>query len=63
VSIEQGGSEPTVISPIAFPLAGQAYLLDEFHRAVTTGVPPATTCQDNIRSLELVFRTIQAFGA
>lgn len=39
----------------------QAYLLHEFYEAVTLGKPPATTCQDNIKSLGIVFDVIQSF--
>ena len=40
---------------------GQAYLLHEFYEAVTLGKPPVTTCQDNIKSLGIVFDVIQSF--
>ena len=40
-------------------LEGQAYLLDEFYRAVTGGEPVGTTCQDNIRSLGIVFDVVR----
>lgn len=43
------------------PLTAQAYLLDEFYQAVTQGKQPATTCQDNIRSLALIFDIVQSF--
>jgi predicted dehydrogenase len=39
----------------------QAYLLHEFYEAVTLGKPPVTTCQDNIKSLGIVFDVIQSF--
>jgi predicted dehydrogenase len=39
----------------------QVYLLHEFYEAVTTGKPPVTTCQDNLKSLGIVFDVIQSF--
>jgi predicted dehydrogenase len=38
----------------------QAYLLHEFHLALTKGIKPATTCQDNIKSIKMVFDTIKS---
>ena len=43
------------------PHVAQAYLLHEFYQALTEGRRPATTCQDNIRSLGLVFDTVTSF--
>jgi predicted dehydrogenase len=40
---------------------GQSYLLNEFYEAVALGRPPVTTCQDNIKSLAIVFDVIQSF--
>jgi predicted dehydrogenase len=40
---------------------GQAYLLHEFYEAVVLGKPAVTTCQDNIKSLGIVFDVIQSF--
>jgi hypothetical protein len=40
---------------------GQAYLLQEFYEAVTQGKPAVTTCQDNIKSLGIVFDVVQSF--
>jgi predicted dehydrogenase len=39
----------------------QDYLLHEFCAAVMLGKPPVTTCQDNIKSLGIVFDVIQSF--
>lgn len=52
---------PEVIAPVATPYVAQSYLLHEFIAAVTLGKPAATTCQDNIRSLGIVFDTLQSF--
>jgi predicted dehydrogenase len=49
------------IAPIEMKRQAQAYLLHEFFEAVTSGVPSATTCQDNIKSLAIVFDTISSF--
>jgi len=38
-------------------------LLHEFVEALRGGPRPATTCQDNIRSLEIVFRALSAVGS
>lgn len=43
------------------PRMSQVYLLHEFYEAVTTGKPPVTTCQDNLKSLGIVFDVIQSF--
>jgi predicted dehydrogenase len=58
------GEEPAAIEkiePLAPEYAHQAYLLHEFYEAITQGKAPATTCQDNIRSLAMVFKTLEAF--
>lgn len=52
---------PETVAPVALPQVGQAYLLNAFYEAVTTGVRPETTCQDNIRSLGIVFDAVRAF--
>jgi predicted dehydrogenase len=39
----------------------QSYLLHEFYEAVMNGRTPATTCQDNIRSLAIVFGALRSF--
>ena len=39
---------------------GQAYLLHEFYLALTKGVKPATTCHDNIKTMNMVFDTIRS---
>jgi len=39
---------------------GQPYLLHEFVQAIIAGRKPATTCQDNIKSLRIVFDTLEA---
>ena len=55
------GAEPVLVDPVVMACDGQSYLLEEFQRAVTLGVAPATTCQDNIKSLEIVFNTVRSF--
>lgn len=41
----------------------QEYLLHEFYEAVMLGKPAVTTCQDNIKSLGIVFDVIQSFAS
>ncbi|MBE7550546.1 MAG: hypothetical protein HS126_05675 [Anaerolineales bacterium] len=38
----------------------QGYSLHEFYEAVTQSKTPATSCQDNIKSLRMVFDVIKA---
>jgi predicted dehydrogenase len=52
---------PYQVEPVNMPRTAQAYLLHEFFEAVTTGSTPATTCQDNIKSLEIVFGVVESF--
>ena len=52
----------TLVPPIVMEYETQAYLLHEFYEAVTTGTKPATTCQDNIKSLGIVFDVVQSFA-
>jgi len=55
--------EYDVMAPVdadPIPYMRQAYLLNEFKKAVETGSQPATICQDNIKSLQMVFDTIAA---
>lgn len=51
----------TLVEPVQLARTAQAYLLHEFYEAVTEGKRPATTCQDNIKSLTIVFNTVQSF--
>ena len=52
---------PVLVAPVEMARTEQAYLLHEFYTAVTTGARPATTCQDNIHSLNIVFDVVQSF--
>ena len=54
--------EVAPVPPIVMERAAQDYLLHEFYEAVTTGKKPATTCQDNIKSLGIVFDVVQSFA-
>jgi predicted dehydrogenase len=52
------------VEPIAYlelPRMGQAHLLYEFYAAVKLGGVPSTTCQDNIKSLAVVFGAVKSF--
>jgi len=53
-------AEPEEIPLIEMPLEGQDYLLQEFYQAVTQGRSTATTAQDNIHTMELVFGVARA---
>jgi predicted dehydrogenase len=49
------------VPPVDLEHTAQSYLLREFLKTLTTGETPATTCQDNIKSLAIVFDTIRSF--
>jgi predicted dehydrogenase len=53
--------EAVLVEPLSLPRFAQAYLLHEFYEAVTQGKAPATTCQDNIKSLSIVFNVVKSF--
>ncbi len=61
VCTQAAGEEQLEVQPIEMELEGQEYLLDEFYKAVTTGSSVGTTCQDNIRSLGVVFDVVESF--
>ncbi len=61
VCTQLNSREPVLALPVAMARTEQAYLLHEFYMAVTTGAPPATTCQDNIHSLNILFDVVQSF--
>jgi predicted dehydrogenase len=61
VYVQSPGSEPQRVPLVVMEHTDQAYLLREFCAAVTAGGASATTCQDNIRSLSMVFDTIRSF--
>lgn len=52
--------EPTEAPLVGMEREGQDYLLQEFYQAVTQGKPTATTAQDNIHTMELVFGVVRA---
>lgn len=51
----------SAVPAAAMERQAQAYLLHEFYEAVTQGKPPTTTCQDNIKSLGIVFDVVKSF--
>lgn len=55
------GQQPTPVAPVVMERTDQAYLLHEFYEAVTEGKPAVTTCQDNIKSLGIVFDVVESF--
>ncbi|MBI1877655.1 MAG: Gfo/Idh/MocA family oxidoreductase [Chloroflexi bacterium] len=48
------------VKPAELEYLAQDYLLHEFYEAVAQGKPVATTCQDNIKSLGIVFDVIKS---
>jgi predicted dehydrogenase len=61
VSTARHDAPPTPVAIVQMPHADQSYLLHEFYEAVTAGKTPATTCQDNLKSLAMVFDTVRSF--
>lgn len=61
VTVYRTGEPPEPVEPVAAERVAQSYLLHEFYEAVTMGKPPATPCQDNIKSLAIVFNTVKSF--
>lgn len=55
------GKQRREVEQVTMQHTDQAYLLHEFYEAVTQGKTPATTCQDNIKSLAMVFNTVESF--
>ncbi|MCY4145273.1 MAG: Gfo/Idh/MocA family oxidoreductase [Chloroflexi bacterium] len=53
-------SQPEIVPLLDMAREGQDYLLDEFVDAVNSGGSPATSAQDNIRTMELVFGAVRA---
>ncbi len=53
-------AEPKEIALIEMEREGQDYLLQEFYEAVTQGKETATSAQDNIHTMELVFGVVRA---
>jgi predicted dehydrogenase len=61
VYTQETGQPPTPIETVTMERTDQAYLLQEFYEAVMEGKPPVTTCQDNLKSLGIVFDVVQSF--
>lgn len=58
---QRRGAERVEAPLVDMPLTSQRYLLHEFVQAITTGRRPATTCFDNIKSLNIVLDAIASF--
>lgn len=56
-------SEKRRVEPVTMERQAQDYLLHEFYEAVTTGKLPATTAQDNIHTINLVFDIVESFAS
>ena len=59
--IMEAVAEPFAFDAVSIQRESQEYLLDEFYQAVMHGKPPVTTCQDNIKSLGIVFDIVRSF--
>ena len=60
VTTQRIDAEMEQVPTLAPKRLGQSYLLQEFYEAVTLNKPPVTTCQDNIKSLGIVFDVIKS---
>jgi predicted dehydrogenase len=61
VYIQRRDEPLTRVDPTPMPRTAQAYLLHEFYEAVTQRKTPATTAQDNVKSLGIVFDVVKSF--
>jgi len=59
VTLQETGKEPEDVPTVKPEFIGQPYLLHEFVQAIVAGHKPATICQDNIKSLRIVFDTLE----
>jgi predicted dehydrogenase len=50
------------VTPIDPPMFNQAYVLDEFIRSINAGTQPVTCVADNIKSVGMVFATVEAMA-
>src|SRR5690606_41532009 len=55
---DDAAKEP--IPTVPMDLTDQAYLLRAFYEAVRDGRQPETSAEDNLRSIEMVFRTVES---
>ncbi|NPV06470.1 MAG: Gfo/Idh/MocA family oxidoreductase [Anaerolineae bacterium] len=62
VKVYQGSPDGEYVAPVALERTGQAHLLHQFVEALAGGPRPETVCQDNIKSLKIVFDTLTAIG-
>jgi predicted dehydrogenase len=61
VYTQRTGEDPIPVELVKMELEGQGYLLHEFYEAVMHGKPAVTTCQDNLKSLAIVFDVVKSF--
>ena len=61
VYIQLLGQEPVLVEPVKMAHQSQAYLLQEFVCALSGGESAVTTCQDNLKSLAIVFDVVKSF--
>lgn len=55
---DEGAKEELPLEPME--LTDQAYLLRAFYEAIRDGKQPETSAEDNLRSIEMVFRTVES---
>ena len=61
VTVDRAGEEaPPPVKLLDMERENRAYTLHEFYEAVRLGRPYATNCKDNIKSLAMVFKAIEA---
>jgi predicted dehydrogenase len=61
VYTQAAGQPAALVEAVTMERTDQAYLLQEFYEAVAQGKSAVTTCQDNIKSLGIVFDMVQSF--
>lgn len=59
-ALQNRHSQPEIVPQLEMTREGQDYLLDEFVDAVKTGGGAATSAQDNLGTMELVFGVLRA---
>lgn len=55
------GKEAIRMENVKLDYSSIGYLLHEFYEALTKGIIPATVCQDNIKTMNMVFDTKKSF--
>ena len=61
VRVQFTGKKAEIAPPAQVEHTTQDYLLHAFYQVLMEGRKPATACQDNTKSLEMVFDTVNSF--